>query len=78
MRGDQPVRQWKLLMLLWHHPDGLTAVQIAKKLKTPLRIIYRDLDILMRAGFNLCSVNEGKNAHWLLDDIIFTHRRRRP
>jgi hypothetical protein len=34
MRGDKPVRRWKLLKLLWDNPDGLSAAQLAKKLKT--------------------------------------------
>jgi predicted DNA-binding transcriptional regulator YafY len=76
MRGDQPVRQWKLLMLLWRNPDGLSAVELAKKLKTPLRTIYRDLHVLMRAGFKLRPVYDWKYGFWVLDDIVFTDRRR--
>jgi len=71
MRGDQIMRQWELLMLLKRNPDGLSAAEIANKLKTPLRTIYRDLHVLIRAGFKLRPVYDWKYGFWVLDDIPF-------
>ena len=45
-RGRIAIRQWSLVKLLKQHSRGLTVREIAQHMDTPLRTVYRDLDVL--------------------------------
>jgi predicted DNA-binding transcriptional regulator YafY len=64
-RGNQIIRQWKILQLLGSHP-GLTAEEIGERTNTPKRTIYRDLECLWRAGFPIGYQRDGQFSYWLL------------
>jgi DNA-binding IclR family transcriptional regulator len=51
VRGDQLIRQWKMLGLLARHPEGLTVPMLCRALKAKVRASYRELGILQKAGF---------------------------
>lgn len=51
MRGDQLVRQWKILFILATARKGVSIGHIKQKVNCSIRTIYRDLDALQRAGF---------------------------
>ena len=45
-RGVAIIRQWKILGLIKSHHYGVSVKEIAEYLETPIRTIYRDLQIL--------------------------------
>jgi predicted DNA-binding transcriptional regulator YafY len=51
-RGNQLARQWQLLQLI-DHPAGIAVDDAARKLDCTVRTIWRDLDVLQKAGFPL-------------------------
>jgi predicted DNA-binding transcriptional regulator YafY len=51
-RGNQLARQWQLLQLI-DHPAGIAVDDAARKLGCTVRTIWRDLDVLQKAGFPL-------------------------
>jgi predicted DNA-binding transcriptional regulator YafY len=53
-RGDQVVRQWRLLQLV-SRPCGLTIVDAARELHASVRTVWRDLDALQDVGFPIYS-----------------------
>ena len=55
MRGDQLVRQWKIIRLLESRKRGFTAAEPSHELETARRNVYRDLKALEDAGFPLHS-----------------------
>jgi predicted DNA-binding transcriptional regulator YafY len=63
-RGDQLVRQWRLVKLLVETREGLSVVQLSRALGTTIRTVYRDLEILERADFPLTSIRRGKWSFW--------------
>lgn len=66
MRGDRLARQWKILHLLSGLREGMGVVAIAKEFGTPVRSVYRDLEVLQKAGFPLYTIREGRHARWRL------------
>lgn len=66
MRGDQIIRQWELLRLLFAHQDGIRVEDIAHTLKTKKRNVYRDLEVLKGARFNVRSVRRDKEAFYYI------------
>lgn len=66
MRGDQIIRQWELLRLLFAHQDGVKVEDIADALKTKKRNVYRDLEVLKGARFNVRSVRRDKEAFYYI------------
>ena len=68
MRGDRLARQWKILKLLSVLHEGLGVVAIAKELGAPVRSVYRDLEVLQKAGFPLYTIREGRHSRWRLLD----------
>jgi len=51
MRGDQLVRQWRIIRAIEASPNGLTVTEIAQREEIGIRTIYRDLEALQAAGF---------------------------
>ncbi len=49
-RGNQLARQWQLLQLI-DHATGIAVEDAARKLGCTVRTIWRDLDVLQKAGF---------------------------
>ena len=68
-RGNQLARQWQLLQLI-DHPTGIAVEDAARKLDCTVRTIWRDLEVLERAGFPLYSDKEadGRRSIWKLQE----------
>jgi predicted DNA-binding transcriptional regulator YafY len=66
MRGDRLARQWKILQMLSHAIDGISAAELAEKLGDSVRSIYRDLEALQKAGFPFYNCREGRASRWKL------------
>lgn len=67
-RGDQLIRQWRIIQWLSVSRYGKTVTQIADRLKSHPRSIYRDLAALETAGFPLyAEINEGKKQWHLME-----------
>lgn len=64
MRGTQVARQWKIIKLIEGRESGLTTEDLANRLETPVRTIYRDLEALQESGFPLYSEIIEKRAYW--------------
>jgi len=65
-RGDPLIRQWRLLRFLTTS-GPLSVQEIAVSLGEPARTVYRDLEVLREAGFNLWSHRSGKHVTWDCD-----------
>jgi len=72
MRGDQLVRQWELLRLLLAHQGGVRVEDMAKALKTRPRNVYRDIEVLKRAGFNVCKARRDGTPYYYIpsDELV--------
>lgn len=70
MRGDQLIRQWKIIRVLESRKTGITSAELAAELEVPLRTVYRDLDALSDAGFPLYTERVGKNSYWYIMDTF--------
>jgi predicted DNA-binding transcriptional regulator YafY len=66
MRGDQLVRQWELLRLLLAYPEGLRVEDIAEALRANRRAVYRDIEVLKAARFNIQTVRRGKESFYFI------------
>ena len=65
MRGDQLVRQWRIIRAIEASPpNGLTGKEIAQREGTGIRTIYRDLEGLRAADFPLCAKRVEKANRW--------------
>lgn len=64
MRGTQVARQWKIIRLIERRESGLSIEELANKLETPVRTIYRDLEALQESGFPLYSEIVDRRAYW--------------
>ena len=51
-RGNQLARQWQLFQLI-DHPAGIAVDDAGRKLDCTVRMIWRDLSALQKAGFPL-------------------------
>ena len=51
-RGNQLARQWQLLQVI-QHPAGNVVDDAARKLDCTVRTIWRDLQVLRKAGLPL-------------------------
>ena len=68
MRGDQIVRQWKIIRLMETRRYGISVAELAEELESQPRTIYRDLEALYDAGFPLFPDKDGKNSVWKMVD----------
>src|SRR3989454_3439820 len=75
-RGNRLDRQWRLLQLT-DRPAGVTVEDAARALDCPIRTIWRDLDVLARAGFPICDDKAG-NGHRTAWRVTEEFRRRLP
>jgi predicted DNA-binding transcriptional regulator YafY len=66
-RGDQIIRQWRLITLLESRPER-TVADLARELGCSERTIWRDLQDVEAAGFPLgCEKREGRSHYRLLE-----------
>lgn len=78
MRGDQFTRQWKILLSLLERKNGLTVQGISEELRVSIRTVYRDLEVLDRAGVPLVQEREGRNVRWRVMNTSFSGLVRTP
>ena len=64
MRGDQLVRQWRILRTLESSKKGVTAAELAAEEGCHPRTIWRDIEALQAAGFPLYSEKDGHKSRW--------------
>ena len=64
-RGDQLSRQWRLIQLIGR-PQGITVDDAARDLSVTVRTVWRDLDVLQKAGFPLYTERaaDGNRGVW--------------
>jgi len=64
-RGDQLSRQWRLIQLI-DRPQGMTVDDAARDLAVTIRTVWRDLDVLQKAGFPLYTERaaDGNRGIW--------------
>jgi predicted DNA-binding transcriptional regulator YafY len=64
-RGDQLSRQWRLIQLI-DRPQGITVDDAARDLAVTIRTVWRDLDVLQKAGFPLYTERaaDGNRGVW--------------
>jgi predicted DNA-binding transcriptional regulator YafY len=64
-RGDQLSRQWRLIQLI-DRPQGITVDNAARDLAVTIRTVWRDLDVLQKAGFPLYTERaaDGNRGVW--------------
>ena len=67
MRGDQLIRQWKIVSLLSGRV-GRSLDQLKSELGKTKRTIQRDIDVLEAAGFPVISESRGGTVYWRLLD----------
>jgi predicted DNA-binding transcriptional regulator YafY len=70
-RGQEVIRQWKLLNALQERKYGLTVDQLASQLGVTTRTIRRDLAQLQEAGFPLEQREAGTRLTWTLSREAF-------
>lgn len=68
MRGDQLIRQWKILRLLESRRRGLTALEIGSHVDILPRTVYRDLQAIEEAGFPIYNDRSAGCSRWKLTD----------
>lgn len=68
MRGDRLARQWRIVQLMSRSHAGLSASEIAEQFGVKVRAIYRDLEVLQRAGFPFYTTREGRTSRWKLTE----------
>ena len=63
MRGDQNIRQWKIMRYLANSRQPKTVLEIIVHIKMGCsnRTVYRDLEVLQVAGFPLSTIETGKH-----------------
>lgn len=66
-RGDSLARQLQLWMLLDRERE-LSIEEVCSRLGINRRTLYRDLDVLQRAGMPLYQEQVGRTVRWKLDD----------
>jgi len=64
-RGDQLSRQWRLIQLI-DRPQGITVDDATRDLAVTIRTVWRDLDVLQKAGFPLYTERaaDGNRGVW--------------
>jgi len=68
MRGDQLVRQWKILRLMCGSSWGFSVIELADILSEKKRNIYRDIEILKKVGFKIHIRKEGRYSYYYCDN----------
>lgn len=66
MRGDQLVRQWEILRLLLAYPEGLRVEDLVETLRANRRAVYRDLEVLKAARFNIQTIRRAKEVYYFV------------
>jgi predicted DNA-binding transcriptional regulator YafY len=64
-RGDQLIRQWKLLHVLGSR-GGWTVPELMREVRCSRRTIWRDLAVLQQAGFSLATEQDGWESRYRL------------
>jgi predicted DNA-binding transcriptional regulator YafY len=70
-RGDQLIRQWKLLQLI-DRPAGITVDDAVGELACHRRTIFRDLQVLQAAGFPIYNedADDGRRRVWRVTEAF--------
>ncbi len=69
-RGDQLIRQWKIMQIINASKYGKSIADLAEELECNLRTVYRDIEVLQCAGFPLYNERvQGKNL-WLMLETV--------
>jgi len=63
-RGDQLIRQWKILHTLAACMAGKTAADLATDLGCSSRTVYRDLEALQAGGFPITAESKDNRSYW--------------
>lgn len=64
-RGVQPVRQWRLLLLLASR-GGRTIPEIQAEMGCSRRTVWRDLEVLQEVGFPITAERDGRESRYRL------------
>ena len=64
-RGDQLIRQWRLLHILGVR-GGRTADDLMQEMKCSRRTVWRDLAVLQKAGFPITTEQDGRERRYRL------------
>jgi len=64
-RGDQLIRQWKLLHILGVH-GGRTVDDLTQEMRCSRRTVWRDLAVLQAAGFPITAEQDGRENRYRL------------
>ena len=68
MRGDQVIRQWRLVRLLSSTKIGKSIPDLERELEVTSRTVRRDLEALEQAGFPLISETRRGDVLWRFID----------
>ena len=63
-RGDQLIRQWKIIHTLVASTAGKTAAELAVDLGCTPRTVYRDLEALQAGGFPITADSRDNRSYW--------------
>lgn len=66
MRGDQLVRQWEILRLFLAYPEGLRVEDLVETLRANRRAVYRDIEVLKAARFNIRTIRRAKEVFYYI------------
>lgn len=61
------LRRMRVLEVLRDRPEGVGVVEISHLVEGHWRTIYRDLELLQRAGHQMRSEYQGQNSLWFLE-----------
>jgi predicted DNA-binding transcriptional regulator YafY len=70
MRGDQLVRQPRIIRAIEASPNGLNAAEIAEREETGIRTICRYLEALQAASFPLYTGRANRVSRWAFIDTL--------
>jgi predicted DNA-binding transcriptional regulator YafY len=70
MRGDQLVRQPRIIRAIEARPNGLNAAEIAKREETGIRTICRYLEAPQAAAFPLYTERADRASRWAFIDTF--------
>jgi len=64
MRGEQLVRQWRILRTIETRKNGATIAELAEQENCHLRTIWQDLPAIQEAGFSPYAEKDVQKSCW--------------
>jgi predicted DNA-binding transcriptional regulator YafY len=64
VRGEQLVKQWRILQTIESQNHGATVAKLASQEDCHTRTMWRDLAAIQEAGFPLYSEKDGPKSGW--------------